>query len=43
MAVFKRTLSGIEPALAEQMMPLCKYRGGICTEFNSCKKNKKGE
>jgi hypothetical protein len=41
MAMFKRTLNGIEPALAEQMMPLCKYRGGICTEFNSCK-NKKG-
>lgn len=38
MEVFQRTLSSIEPALAEQMMPLCKYRGGICTEFNSCKK-----
>jgi hypothetical protein len=39
MELLKSTLHDIEPALAEQMMPLCKYRGGICTEFNSCKKN----
>ena len=42
MGVLKRTLHGIEPALAEQMMPLCKYRGGICDEFNSCR-TKKGK
>lgn len=42
MAVFKRTLNGIEPALAAEMMPMCKFRNGLCTEFNSCKKNKKG-
>ena len=41
MAMFKRTLNGVEPALADQMMPLCKYRGGICTEFNSCKRLEK--
>ena len=41
MAVFKRTLHGIEPALAAEMMPMCKFRNGLCTEFNSCKKNKK--
>jgi hypothetical protein len=39
MNLLKMQLVGIEPALAEQMMPLCEYRGGICTEFNSCKKN----
>jgi hypothetical protein len=37
MNLLKMQLVGIEPALAEQMMPLCEYRGGICTEFNSCK------
>ena len=41
MAVFKRTLHGIEPALAAEMMPMCKFRNGLCTEFNSCKKAKK--
>ena len=41
MAQFKRTLNSVEPELAKQMMPLCKYRGGICTEFNSCGMNKK--
>ena len=35
------TLAEIEPELAEQMMPLCDYRGGICTEFNSCKRGQK--
>lgn len=43
MAVFKRTLNGIEPTLAAEMMPMCKFRNGLCTEFNSCKKNKKGK
>lgn len=41
MAMFKKTLKRIEPELAKQMMPLCRYRGGICTEFNSCGANKK--
>lgn len=40
MADFKAELEKIEPELAAQMMPLCKYRGGICTEFNSCKRKK---
>ncbi len=40
---FKRTLNSVEPELAKQMMPLCKYRGGVCTEFNSCGMNKKGK
>lgn len=34
---FKLELSEIEPELAKEMVPLCVYRGGICTEFNSCK------
>jgi hypothetical protein len=38
MNLFQRKLSEIEPHLAVQMMPLCQYRGGICTEFNSCQK-----
>lgn len=40
MNVFKAELRKIEPELAENMMPLCGYRGGICTEFNSCKNRK---
>ena len=39
MYIFQRKLSAVEPHLAGQMMPLCKYRGGICTEFNSCGMN----
>lgn len=38
MGEFQRVLSEIEPELAEQMMPMCKFRNGICTEFNSCRK-----
>lgn len=38
MQLFQTELEKIEPELAKQMMPLCQYRGGICTEFNSCKK-----
>lgn len=37
---FREELRKIEPALAENMMPLCQYRGGVCTEFNSCKNRK---
>ena len=29
-----------EPELAKQMMPLCQYRNGLCTEFNSCQRKK---
>lgn len=41
MSLFKAELCRIEPELACQMVPLCFYRGGICTEFNSCGFNKK--
>jgi hypothetical protein len=41
MQLFQTELEKIEPELAKQMMPLCKYRGGICTEFNSCKRKVK--
>lgn len=40
MQLFKNELAKIEPELAGNMMPLCQYRGGVCTEFNSCKKGK---
>jgi hypothetical protein len=41
MNLLKMQLVGIEPQLAKEMMPLCEYRGGICTEFNSCRKREK--
>ena len=41
MQLFQQELAKVEPELAKQMMPLCKYRGGICTEFNSCKRKVK--
>lgn len=41
MSLLKMQLVGIEPQLAKEMMPLCEYRGGICTEFNSCRKEVK--
>ena len=41
MSLFKAELCKIEPELAKQMVPLCFYRNGICTEFNSCGINKK--
>lgn len=37
----KLKIAEIEPCLAEEMVPLCVFRGGICTEFQSCK-NRKG-
>jgi hypothetical protein len=40
MALLQMKLSYVDKELAENMMPLCKYRGGICTELNSCKKTK---
>lgn len=44
MMLFRAKLAEIEPELASQMMPLCEYRNGLCTEFNSCgltRENKK--
>ena len=41
MQLFQSELEKVEPELAKQMMPLCEYRGGICTEFNSCRKKVK--
>lgn len=37
----KQKIAEIEPSLADEMVPLCVFRGGICTEFQSCK-NRKG-
>lgn len=28
----------VEPELAKEMMPMCQFRNGLCTEFNSCQK-----
>lgn len=39
MYCFRRKMFDIEPDLAAQMMPMCQYRNGICTELNSCKRN----
>lgn len=41
MFLLKDQLCEIEPELAKHMVPLCFYRNGICTEFNSCGINKK--
>ena len=38
MQLFQQELEKIEPELAKHMMPLCHFRGGVCTEFNSCRK-----
>lgn len=40
MSYLQRKLSVIDRELAENMIPLCMYRGGICTELNSCKNKK---
>ena len=31
-------LSAVDMELAKEMMPMCAYRNGLCTELNSCKK-----
>lgn len=31
-------LSAVDMELAKEMMPMCVYRNGLCTELNSCKK-----
>ena len=36
---FQRELAEIEPELADQMVPMCQFRNGLCTEFGSCGKN----
>lgn len=43
MDLFKARMSEVEPALAEQMVPMCVFRNGLCTEFGSCKKGVKHE
>lgn len=40
-SLVKEQMALVEPALAKEMVPLCVYRGGICTEFGSCKGAKK--
>ena len=43
MQLLKACICEMEPALAKEMVPMCVFRGGICTEFNSCKKNTKNK
>ena len=31
----------VNPEFKEFLVPLCSYRGGVCTEFNPCGYNKK--
>ena len=38
MAILKAHLYAVDSALASEMMPMCAYRNGLCTELNSCKK-----
>lgn len=40
MQLFKDKLCEVEPELAKEMMPMCQFRNGICTEFNCCHYNK---
>lgn len=40
MKQFKEELAKIEPELAKQMVPMCEFRNGLCTEFNCCGHNK---
>lgn len=40
MKLFKEKLAEIEPELAEQMVPMCVFRNGLCTEFGCCGFNK---
>ena len=40
MALFKEHLCAIEPELAHEMMPMCQFRNGLCTEFGCCGYNK---
>lgn len=36
MQLFKEQLCAVEPELAKEMMPMCQFRNGLCTEFNCC-------
>ena len=40
MQLFKEQLCAVEPELAKEMMPMCQFRNGLCTEFNCCGFNK---
>ena len=35
-----RQVSALNPEFAEFLVPMCYYRGGVCTEFNCCGYNK---
>lgn len=39
MYAFQHELCNIEPELAKEMMPMCQFRNGLCTEFNCCGRN----
>lgn len=36
MAMIKQEIEVVDPALARHLVPMCVYRGGICSEPNSC-------
>ena len=36
MAMIKHEIEEVDPALAKHLVPMCVYRGGICSEPNSC-------
>ena len=36
MAMIKREIEVVDPALARHLVPMCVYRGGICSEPKSC-------
>ena len=40
MQLFKDKLCEVEPELAKEMMTMCQFRNGLCTEFNCCGFNK---
>lgn len=38
MKLLVEKIKEVEPCLASELVPLCIFRNGKCTEFNSCKK-----
>ena len=36
MGMIKHEIEVVDPALARHLVPMCVYRGGICSEPNSC-------
>ena len=36
MGMIKHEIEVVDPALAKHLVPMCVYRGGICSEPNSC-------